>query len=174
MTESARQVEYGRLDLENVQELRRLREIVDYELSEPYSNYVYRYFVNQWPELTLVAREAGSQEIVGCIMGKLESHRGCRSRGYIGMLAVTPAFRRRGIARALIERFLSAVGSCDEVVLETEASNRVALQLYEQFGFVRVKRMYRYYLNEGDAFKLILPMSERSTVRSAYLSKIHR
>jgi ribosomal protein S18 acetylase RimI-like enzyme len=31
-----------------------------------------------------------------------------------------------------------------------------ALRLYEQLGFVRDKRLYRYYLNGVDAFRLKL------------------
>jgi ribosomal protein S18 acetylase RimI-like enzyme len=44
----------------------------------------------------------------------------------------------------------------DEIVLETECHNRGALHLYEQLGFVRDKRLYRYYLNGVDAYRLKL------------------
>ncbi|CAG2058245.1 unnamed protein product, partial [Timema podura] len=42
----------------------------------------------------------------------------------------------------------------DEVVLETEITNRPALRLYENLGFVRDKRLFRYYLNGVDALRL--------------------
>lgn len=45
---------------------------------------------------------------------------------------------------------------CDEVVLETEESNRGARRLYENLGFVRDKKLPKYYLNGGDAFRLKL------------------
>jgi len=35
----------------------------------------------------------------------------------------------------------------EEVVLETEVNNKSALRLYENRGFVREKRLYRFYLN---------------------------
>lgn len=35
----------------------------------------------------------------------------------------------------------------EEVVLETEVTNKPALRLYENRGFVREKRLYRFYLN---------------------------
>lgn len=44
----------------------------------------------------------------------------------------------------------------DEVVLETEMSNLPALRLYENLGFVRDKRLFRYYLNGVDALRLKL------------------
>ena len=45
-------------------------------------------------------------------------------------------------------------GGCDEAVLETEVTNLGALRLYEGLGFVRDKRLHRYYLNGNDAFRL--------------------
>lgn len=45
-------------------------------------------------------------------------------------------------------------GGCTEAVLETEVTNIGALRLYEGLGFVRDKRLHRYYLNGNDAFRL--------------------
>jgi peptide alpha-N-acetyltransferase len=44
-------------------------------------------------------------------------------------------------------------------VLETEFDNLAALSLYESLGFIREKRLYRFYLNGKDAFRLVLPIS---------------
>ena len=44
----------------------------------------------------------------------------------------------------------------DEVVLETEESNRAAMRLYERLGFLRSKKLHRYYLNGSSAFRLVL------------------
>ncbi|CAM0139515.1 unnamed protein product [Umbelopsis sp. WA50703] len=46
--------------------------------------------------------------------------------------------------------------NADEVVLETEYTNAGALSLYQHLGFIRDKRLYRYYLNGVDAFRLKL------------------
>lgn len=43
-----------------------------------------------------------------------------------------------------------------QVVLETEITNKSALNLYENLGFVRDKRLFRYYLNGVDALRLKL------------------
>ena len=42
----------------------------------------------------------------------------------------------------------------DEVVLETEITNGAALRLYQNFGFLKDKRLKKYYLNGQDAFRL--------------------
>lgn len=56
---------------------------------------------------------------------------------------------------------------CEEVVLETEVDNIAALKFYEKFGFVREKRMFRFYLNAKDAFRLFLPLGR--AVREAWV-----
>lgn len=54
-----------------------------------------------------------------------------------------------------------------QVVLETEFDNAAALSLYESLGFIREKRLFRFYLNGKDAFRLVLvvpplPVEEQS------------
>ena len=41
-------------------------------------------------------------------------------------------------------------------MLEAEVTNHGAIALYENLGFVRDKRLHRYYLNGSDAFRLML------------------
>lgn len=50
-----------------------------------------------------------------------------------------------------------------QIVLETELSNKGALRLYERLGFIRAKRLYRFYLNASDAYRLVLPVSQTTT-----------
>lgn len=53
-------------------------------------------------------------------------------------VAVKPAFRRRGIAKALMEKFIETVRekNTDVIFLEVRASNLSAIALYEKEGFV--------------------------------------
>ena len=49
------------------------------------------------------------------------------------------------------------------MVLETEYDNAAALSLYESLGFMREKRLYRFYLNGKDAFRLVLVVTPISS-----------
>ena len=149
-------------------------EMIKKELSEPYPIFTYRYFVDNWPDLTFLAYYPPTKEYIGCAVSKLENKKVkdpilqteeskmlnevyCKS-GYVAMLAVLPKYRGNGLGRILVEmtvREMEKQGA-DEVVLETEVTNKAALGLYESLGFVREKRLISYYLNGNDAFKLIL------------------
>jgi len=74
------------------------------------------------------------------------------------MLAVNEQYRRKKIGCNLVLRSIRQMQTHEafEVVLETEITNKPALQLYENLGFIRAKRMFRYYLNGYDAFRLKL------------------
>ena len=89
-------------------------------------------------------------------MCKLERHRNGRYRGYIGMLVVDRGMRGCGLGTALAEkaiRQLLAAGA-EEIVLETEQDNSIAVSFYMRCGFVPVKHLHRYYLNGKDAYRL--------------------
>lgn len=136
--------------------------LIDKDLSEPYSIYTYRYFINNWPQLCILATLNGA--IIGVVVCKLDIRQRAgapRSRGYIAMLAVDQQCRKLGIGSRLVREAIHKMilEHADEVVLETEITNKGALALYENLGFLRDKRLHKYYLNGGDAFRLILPLT---------------
>ena len=133
-----------------------IMKLIQKDLSEPYSIYTYRYFIHNWPKLCFLAMHG--DECVGAIVCKLDIHRKVIKRGYIAMLAVDVKYRKRKIGSNLVRRAIQAMveDNADEVVLETEITNRPALRLYENLGFVRDKRLFRYYLNGVDALRLKL------------------
>jgi ribosomal protein S18 acetylase RimI-like enzyme len=74
------------------------------------------------------------------------------------MLAVREEYRGRGIATRLVRMAIDAMiaRDADEIALETETTNTAAMKLYERLGFLRSKRLHRYYLNGNTAFRLML------------------
>jgi peptide alpha-N-acetyltransferase len=95
------------------------------------------------------------------VIGKAEQHKG-RLRGYIGMLAVEREYRKHGLGLQLAARVVDAMTrTCDEIVLETELTNTPALRLYERLGFIRDKRLPRYYMNGNDAYRLKVWVTDR-------------
>ncbi|KAI1090528.1 acyl-CoA N-acyltransferase [Rostrohypoxylon terebratum] len=138
-----------------------IRALISKDLSEPYSIYVYRYFLYQWAHLCYMALNPVDKSLMGVIICKLEhhaSHSPPTHRGYIAMLAVTSSFRGHGIATRLVKMAIEAMAErhADEIVLETEETNVPAMRLYERLGFLRSKKLHRYYLNGNSAYRLVL------------------
>lgn len=138
-----------------------IRALISKDLSEPYSIYVYRYFLYQWGHLCFMALNPLDSSLVGVIVCKLETHASHSPptlRGYIAMLAVSSPYRGHGVATALVKRAIDAMAqrNADEVVLETEETNLPAMRLYERLGFLRSKKLHRYYLNGNSAYRLVL------------------
>ncbi|CAD7966249.1 unnamed protein product [Amoebophrya sp. A120] len=186
-------------------DLSELIALIEKDLSEPYSVFTYRFFVNNWPELCFLAVVLNEEnekttdgeidtnttnpdpssstattpkvnattstsleeklqsrqhtQIVGGIVCKLEEHKSHwfpSLRGYIGMIAVDTNFRRKGIAKTLVQLSLNKMEErgAHECILETELTNLGARKLYQDCGFVKHKRLPAYYLNGVDAFRL--------------------
>lgn len=114
-----------------------IRQLISRDLSEPYSIYVYRYFLYQWGDLCFMVRRHRTftscvplltvpkkalddhNNLIGVIVCKLEPHRGGPMRGYIAMLATRSEHRGRGIATQLVKRAVDKMieKDADEVCL---------------------------------------------------------
>ena len=100
------------------------------------SVFTYRYFLHRFPELCILAVPRGSDEPIGCVVGKIDQEEiiaphgvvqgaggGANGggvggiggtlettikvpTGYIGMLAVQSKYRRKGIGKALVRQVL--------------------------------------------------------------------
>ena len=137
-------IEYRNFETE--EDLLTVISLIEKELSEPYPIYTYRYFLQKFPDHTIMAFLDG--KCIACIVAKLEDQvkhywRTTKKRGYIAMLAVHPDYRRLGLGRKLVRKSIDHMKEqgADEVVLETEITNTAALKLYESFAFVRDKRL---------------------------------
>lgn len=107
------------------------------------------------------ALDTATDTLIGVIVCKLEPHQSHSPptlRGYIAMLAVSSSYRNHGIATTLVRKALDAMieRGADEVVLETEETNVPAMKLYERLGFIRSKKLHRYYLSGSSAYRLVL------------------
>lgn len=135
-------------------------ELVDNELSEPYHIFTYRFFLHNWPNLCFLSFDG--DHCFGTVVCKIEKRPSDGTeRGYIAMLVVEQAYRKQGIGKKLVELAIHEMieKGAQEISLEAEVTNKGALRLYESLGFIRDKRLHRYYLKGTDAFrlKLVLP-----------------
>ena len=74
-------------------------------------------------------------------------------------IATAPAWRRRGLALALMDEALAyaALHHMRIVLLEVRRSNRAAIELYRGLGFTALRVRPRYYAdNDEDAVEMIL------------------
>ena len=62
-------------------------------------------------------------------------------------VAVLPAFRRRGIARALLEKMAARLteNGAREILLEVRKSGEAAISLYREAGFIEISVRRGYY-----------------------------
>lgn len=159
-------VNFRSFDLSQVDEdISKVHDLVSVDLTEPYTIAIYLYFLKNWPDLALFAYlDDDPKNVIGVIVGSVKAHQGRKARGYIAMLAVQEKWRGKGIAKSLISRQVDVFRKrgADEIVLEAESSNLAAINLYESQGFIRTRRMHRYYFVMQDAYRLVLPLTERS------------
>lgn len=71
---------------------------------------------------------------------------------HITNLAVSPEFRRKGIARELLKELelISIENGVVRATLEVRVSNKSAIKLYEKFGFLPVGCRPNYYINNNE------------------------
>ena len=100
-------------------------------------------FSKPWSEATVASEiKSGFSDFFGAFSeGELAGYIGGRTiagETEIFNVAVSPKFRRKGIAKALIEKFIEAARKKDTQVifLEVRTSNLPAITLYEKCGFV--------------------------------------
>jgi len=156
LTQTVEGIEIQYVRYTNESQLKLIQALIEKDLSEPYSIFTYRYFLNHWPDMTYLAMVG--EICVGTIVCKLSPDKRKRKRGYIAMLAVKKEYRGKQIGSKLVKIIIDVMRrrGADMLVLETEVTNKGALALYQKLDFVRDKRLHKYYLNGVDAFRLKL------------------
>lgn len=102
----------------------------------------------QWNVEDCLACECLVALCEGRVAGFLASRKTSVAESEILNLAVHPEFRRRGVARRLVEHM--AAHHPGNVFLEVRASNRSAQKFYQLLGFQVVGRRAAYY-ESGEA-----------------------
>lgn len=77
-------------------------------------------------------------------------------------IAVGSAYRRRGLARALLASVVAAASAegADRLLLEVRETNEPALAFYASAGFVEIDRRPRYYSDGTAGVVLLLPLDQ--------------
>ncbi|WP_058994276.1 ribosomal protein S18-alanine N-acetyltransferase [Haloarcula sp. CBA1127] len=77
--------------------------------------------------------------------------------GHIKDIAVRPAYRRQGVASALLTHAMEVIDEtgAGSVKLEVRADNDGARRLYRRFGFEHRKTIPNYYSNGEDALVMV-------------------
>lgn len=138
-------------------QLQLMNQLIQQDLSEPYSIYTYRYFLHTYPNLSILAMY--NSQCIGCIIGSINTDNDNNVRGYIGMLTVNKLYRKQNIGITLVKLCIQQMiehYSVQYIMLEAESENHKAMKLYEKLGFIRDRILYKYYLNGSDAYRLKL------------------
>jgi ribosomal-protein-alanine N-acetyltransferase len=84
------------------------------------------------------------------------------TEAHLGNVAVTPEFRRKGIATELTKRLIREAEArrVKMMTLEVRVSNTPAIRLYRHFGFQTISMRRQYYVDNGeDAFVMLLELA---------------
>ena len=142
----------------------RIMELMTQYLSEPYPIYTYMYFLDLFPDCTIICYDKNKKNeknelyICGAVVGNI-NRKSNKIQGYIAMLAVEEDYRKKGLGKKMVELLIDHFKKAykvNEISIETEVDNYAALGLYESFGFVRTKMYINYYFNANNAYKLKL------------------
>jgi len=132
------------------EDLPQVAEIEHLSFSSPWSRSLFLQELNNPFSRTLVAESEG--RVTGylcrwCVAGEV----------HILNLAIHPDYRRRGIAKRLMEEVLTEARAegVKTVSLEVRKGNLPAVSLYHHLGFHQIGVRRRYYENREDALLMV-------------------
>ena len=124
---------------------------------DPWSGELFRAALDS-PDTVLLTAEGEDGAVLGYAVLSV-----ILDEGNLDNIAVTPDFRRRGVAEALLSA-LAEFGrtSLSFLFLEVRATNLPAIALYEKHGFVPVGRRKNYYESpREDALLMTLDLTKQ-------------
>ncbi len=139
-------------DLQGVMQINRVC------LPENYTDFFFIDLHQRFPETFIVAEEEG--KISGYIMCRIEvglsnyGLGGLVRKGHVVSIAVMPESRRKGVAKALINRALEGMAyyKAKQCFLEVRVTNESAISLYKKLGFEVTRTINGYYSDGEDAY----------------------
>ena len=121
-------------------------------LTEQYNPNLFNNFYETYPKGFVVAEI--NHKIIGFIIGIKNDREVAR----ILMLSVLPQYRRQKIGSILLNYFLKHMitQNIKQVELEVRTDNKIAINFYKNHGFFIKEIISNFYLNEDDAYTMIL------------------
>ena len=114
----------------------------------PYTKLEFSSFLLLAGEGFMVARLGDS--VVGYVIAMKSG-----GAGLIASIAVSPELRMKGIGEALMTAALRHLTKFDQVYLQVDANNEIAISLYRKLSFRETgKRIRGYYPNGDDAIEM--------------------
>jgi ribosomal-protein-alanine N-acetyltransferase len=139
-------------DLQSVMQINRVC------LPENYTDFFFIDLHQRFPETFIISEEKGKN--LGYIMCRIEvglsnyGFGGLVRKGHIVSIAVLPQARRKGAAKALINKALEGMAyyRAKQGFLEVRVTNEIAIYLYKQLGFEITRTISGYYSDGEDAY----------------------
>lgn len=141
-------------------DIRTLREVEKTCFGEDAWPWIELMGVLTWPGTVRIKAVAGGK-MVGFIAGDVHRY---DDTGWILTIGVLPAFRRQGIARALLSACEQQM-KMDRIRLSVRRSNQAAITLYEKLGYSQVEVWSKYYHDGEDGLVLEKKFMDSSLTR---------
>jgi len=124
---------------------------------DPWPRSIFFLMRGRAPDLFLVAE--AEDTIVGYAIGEVEWKSGSKV-GHVMNIAISEAWRRRGIAIRLLDEIEGRFRLCgaESAYLEVRASNTSARKLYRKRGYIEMGSLPGYY-REGDGLAMAKPLT---------------
>lgn len=103
------------------------------------------YLLTDYNSISFMAYMDG--EIAGFIIGRIETENS-HQIGHIITIDVASKFRRKGVAKKLIQKIEETVKQqgAKECRLEVREDNIAAISLYQMLGYIKIAKLENYYL----------------------------
>jgi len=123
-----------------------------FKAGENYTKYTFSYLLSE-PNCLSYRIITPLQQMVGFIF--IMTHES--GTGHITTIGVAPEHRRRGLAHKLLQHAETALRNrnINTVMLEVRTGNIAAQNLYQEFDYMTVQRLNKYYNNGEDGFLMM-------------------